>query len=130
MPRSIALGGFVLWLVIVLLYGTAALALYVFQDALRRKETDFAAVPEPRWLYVIPQGVFFIAFVLEQFPPIGAIIAAGVVLATPLALIEQIAYLLRIVFPTQARREARLAAEQQALLGDAEAKQRRERPEQ
>ena len=86
---------------------------YVAVDALRRRRTDYAGVIEGRWVYAVPQGVFFIVFILWQIPwiPANAPWIGNLLLAIPLVLAEQMAYLLRVVYPTSKRLEKRLDAE-------------------
>lgn len=103
---------------IVLLVAIWAVSLFVFSDSIRRKRTDYAGVREGRWFYALPQGFFFVVFLAGQFPslltafPWWGYVQIALV---PLALVQQIAYLLRVVFPTSRRLEARLLAEEDEL---------------
>lgn len=89
---------------------------YVAIDALRRLRTDYAGVAEGRWFYAIPQAVFFVLFFLWQIPWVETNLPwiGWMVLAVPIVLAQQMAYLLRVVFPTAKRLEKRLEAESAA----------------
>jgi len=95
----------------VLIWATSA---YVGVDSLRRRPSDYAGVPEGRWFYAVPQFFFFfvaffawqVPFVQQEVPWIG-----NLLIVTPFVLAQQMAYLLRVVFPTRNRLELRLAAE-------------------
>jgi hypothetical protein len=100
-----------------------AVSAYVGLDSLRRRVTDFAGVPEGRWFYVVPQIVFFFAFFAWQVPFVQSNVPwiGNLLLATPFVLAQQMAYMLRVVFPTRGRLELRLEAERAAgLRGDEE----------
>jgi hypothetical protein len=86
---------------------------FVAIDALRRRRTDYAGVFEGRWFYALPQAVFFIVFVAWQVPWVPANVpwVGDLLIAIPLILAQQMAYLLRVVFPTSKRLEKRLDAE-------------------
>lgn len=90
--------------------GSAAVAV----DSLRRRRSDYAGVGEGRWFYAVPQILFFIAFLAWQIPFVQTALpwVGWFVLGLPVALAQQMAYLLRVVFPTAKRLEKRLAAEQ------------------
>jgi len=89
---------------------------YVAIDAIRRLRTDYAGVIEGRWFYAVPQIAFFIAFFAWQIPWVETNLPwiGWMVLAVPLALAQQMGYLLRVVFPTAHRLEKRLEAERAA----------------
>ncbi len=91
-----SLGGPVFWFAFVTLWVTGVVALWVTVDAARRRGGgSFARLAEPWWFYAVPQGAYFVLFVLAQFG-----IGAGVtVLAAPLVLAQQVMYLLRVAFP-------------------------------
>jgi hypothetical protein len=97
-----------------------AMSAYVTIDSLRRRRTDYAGVGEGRWFYAVPQVIFFIAFFLWQIPFVQQRVPwiGTLLIAIPLILAQQIAYLLRVVFPTAKRLEKRLAAENAAGLHD------------
>jgi len=90
-----------------------AASAYVAFDALQRRGTDFAGVPEGRWFYALPQCVFFTVFVAWQIPWIQTNTPwiGNLLIIIPLILAQQMAYLLRVVFPTRNRLEKRLDAE-------------------
>jgi hypothetical protein len=92
---------------------------FVAVDALRRRRTDYAGVLEGRWFYTLPQAVFFAAFIGWRIPWVQdhAAWIGNLLLAIPFVLAQQMAYLLRVVYPTSKRLEKRLDAEC-ALLRD------------
>jgi TRAP-type C4-dicarboxylate transport system permease small subunit len=113
--KLVGTGLLVLIALAVLIWAASA---YVSIDSLRRRRTDYAGVPEGRWFYAVPQVLFFfvffawqVPFVQQKVPWIGTL-----VLAVPLVLAQQMAYLLRVVFPTAKRLEKRLEAEREAGL--------------
>jgi hypothetical protein len=95
---------------------------FVVIDALRRRRTDYAGVFEGRWFYALPQALFFIVFVAWQVPWVPANLpwVGDLLIAIPLILAQQMAYLLRVVFPTSKRLEKRLDAECELLKGSDE----------
>lgn len=97
-----------------------AVSAYVFIDSLRRRATDYAGVPEGRWFYAVPQITFFIAFFAWQVPSVQSTLPwiGNLLLATPFVLAQQMAYLLRVVFPTRRCLELRLEAEHAAGIRD------------
>jgi hypothetical protein len=99
MHGGTTLGGPVwLFLVTVLLLAVGG-AVFVVVDSLRpRRAPRFDNVWESNWFYMIPQAVYLGLVATAQLAPIGPI-AVAVTLATPLALVQQFAYLLRIVYP-------------------------------
>jgi hypothetical protein len=92
---------------------------FVAVDAVRRRRTDYAGVLEGRWFYTLPQTVFFATFIAWQIPWVQdhAAWIGNLLLAIPFVLAQQMAYLLRVVYPTSKRLEKRLDAEC-ALLHD------------
>jgi hypothetical protein len=100
-----------------------AFAAFVTFDSFRRRATDYAGVAEGRWFYTVPQGLFFIVFIAWQVPWIQANAAwiGNLLIAIPFILAQQMAYLLRVVYPTSKRLEKRLDAEcaQRAAGADA-----------
>ena len=103
---------------LVLLFAVWGLSLYVVVDSLRRGPIDYTGVREGRWFYAVPQGLYFLVFGLDQIPAVSkAIPALGIVYVVALipVMAHQVAYLLRVVFPTRARIEARIEAKDRAL---------------
>ena len=103
---------------IVVLFAIGFLSFYVLTDSLRRRAHDYAGVREGRWFYAVPQGVYFAAFVLAQLPLVAeAVPWVGYiqVVGAPMVLSQQVAYLLRVVFPTRERLNARAQAKEAAL---------------
>ncbi len=114
MHGDTVMGGPLFWLLEVIQLLAFGLSLYVLVDSLRRPAAHFAGLPESRWTYAATQGVFLAAFALDQIPAVSAIapwLGYISVLGAPFALAVQVAYLLRLVFPTQERLESRRAAE-------------------
>lgn len=78
---------------------TAGLAAYVAIDSLRRGPGAFSRLPEPQWLYTVPQLAYAALFALAFVPAVTKVVGLPLVLTTPIAFAEQVAYLLRVVFP-------------------------------
>jgi hypothetical protein len=97
------LGGPVYWGLLVVFYGVGLASLALLLDSLRaRRATAFAAGRLGAWVWRVPQAVFFVLFVLTNLPyelGVGALFFA----ALPFALGQQIAYLLRVVYPSPER---------------------------
>jgi hypothetical protein len=93
-------GGPVGWYFLFVYAAAVLLAVYVVADSLRpKRRARLAELPEPWWVYPGLQGVF-LAFVLFGWvPPLPSWVAVIPVALTPFALAEQVAYLLRVVFP-------------------------------
>lgn len=110
MHNASELAGPVYVFVIVLMYGTGLLALWVFVDSLRAKRAAaFAARPWTRSLWTIPQAFYLLLFTIETLPVIGgnSLLATLLVILTIPALVHQVVYLLRVAYPTPARLEQR-----------------------
>jgi hypothetical protein len=76
------------------------LGVFVVVDSLRPKRAArLAALPEPRWIYLGFQAVFLVFALFGWVPPLPRWVAVIPVAMTPFALAEQVAYLLRVVFP-------------------------------
>lgn len=121
MPFQVGLGGPGLIVLAVLGVVIWAGSAYVAIDSLRRFRTDYAGVAEGRWFYAVPQIVFFAGFFARQFLLVQAAapwIATATLVALPFILAQQMAYLLRVVFPTAKRLEKRLEAENAAGMHD------------
>jgi hypothetical protein len=118
MGYKIALLGPGMYVLVALFLADAVAATYLVLNALRRPASDYAGVPEGRWSYVVPQALYVVLYVVAQAPVLGKLFPwAGVyALAAPLIIAQQLAYLLRVVFPTHGRLEARLEAAGAALL--------------
>jgi len=100
------LAGPVYVFVVALMYGTGLLSLYVLIDSLRPGRAGaFARAPRMRWLWTVPQALYFVLFVIENLPWVGgnATLATLLVILTIPALIHQFAYLLRVVYPHPSR---------------------------
>lgn len=97
------LGGPVFWLMTALLFATAMLGAFVVLDVARRTFVPGPRSAEPfRWWYLVPQGLYMALLLLGQSGAISGAVVIAVVLTTPLALAQGVAYLLRVVFPKPA----------------------------
>jgi len=97
------LGGPVFWIATGLLLVAGALAAFIVFDSLRRAFFPGARPAEPlRLFYVVPQALYLFVVVLGQVRAIPVLVTGIFVLLTPLALVQGIAYLLRVVFPKPA----------------------------
>jgi len=116
-PAPIDLNTPVLLGLLVLTLAILVFSAFVAVDSLRRRMSDFAGVIEGRWFYAVPQTLFFFLFIGSRLAPVVRIAPwlAYAIFAVPLILIQQMAYLLRVVFPTRKRLELRLDAECAAL---------------
>jgi len=115
---KIALAGPGLYALVVVLLADAIAAVFLVVNALRRPDSDYAGVPEGRWSYVVPQALYVAIYTIAQLPFLTALVpwAGGYALVAPLLIVQQLAYLLRVVFPTHGRLKARLDAAGAALL--------------
>ena len=97
------LGGPVGWFVVILLVAAAAGSLYVVVDSLRpARRQRLEALPEPWWLYLALEGLYFVALAVAQTGLLPPIVAGLAAITTPVALGLLAAYLLRVVFPKPA----------------------------
>ena len=93
-------------------------SLAIVIDALRRKAWDFTGVGEGRWPYIAVAGAYALVFLAVQVPAISQAapwLGTVQVLGTPVLAVTGVAYLLRVVFPTPARLEARSRARDAGL---------------
>ena len=94
------LGGPIFWFMIALLFIAGMFAAFVVLDSLRRAFFAHTATPDARWwAYLAPQGLYLLLLLVVQTPLLPPIASAVLVFLTPLALIQSVAYLLRVVFP-------------------------------
>ena len=94
------LNGPIYLLMIGLLFLAGMLAAFVILHSLRRAFFVHTSKPDARWwAYLAPQGLFLLLLLVVQGPWLPLIASAVVVFITPFALIQSIAYLLRVVFP-------------------------------
>lgn len=121
MGVSIGLIGPGMMVIVALTLADAAAAVYLVHNAWVRPDSDFAGVPEGRWSYIAPQALYAIIYVIAQIPFLARAMpwAHGYALAVPFVLAQQVAYLLRVVYPTHGRLEARLQAQCAALAASA-----------
>jgi hypothetical protein len=102
MPAQV-LGGPVWWYFFGMYVLTIVLALFVLVDSLTpRRKARLAEIREPGWLYSVATAVYLACVVAVWIPGMPRILSVvPVVLAIP-ALVLEIAYLLRVVFPKPA----------------------------
>lgn len=112
MGYKIALAGPGMYVLVAFLLADAVAAVLLVLNALRRPASDYAGVPEGKWSYVVPQALYVALYAVAQLPFLAAVLPwAGVyAFVAPLVIVQQVAYLLRVVFPTHGRLEARLEA--------------------
>jgi hypothetical protein len=97
-------GGPVGWYFLLLYAAAVLLAVFVIADSLRpARRPRLAELPEPAWVYGGLQAVFLAFALFGWVPPLPRWIAVIPVALMPFALAEQIAYLLRVVFPKPRR---------------------------
>jgi len=94
------LGGPVYWFMVTLLVLAGMLSAFVVLHAvLVARRGRLADAPLPLALYAVPQAGYLALLFIVQGPWLPPIATAILVLITPLALIQQVVYLLRVVFP-------------------------------
>lgn len=107
------LGGPFYWFMVTLLLLGGMLSAFVVLDSVRRRMRDRDARSTISWwVYVVPQTAYFVLLMLVQTPLLPPVASAVLMLLTPLALIQQFAYLLRVVFPKPAAVDVATAAEE------------------
>ncbi len=116
MGFAVGIGGPLFWILVSVLFLAGMLAAFVVIDVVR---SSWFGGPRPtqrvRWWYLAPQAAYLVLIVFGQFNAIPIALTGIVVLCTPLALAQQAAYLLRIVYPKQAVAEP---DEEPQLLAD------------
>ncbi len=102
------LGGPVYWFMVTLLVLAGMLSAFVvLHSVLVARRGRLSDAPLSVALYAVPQAVYLALLFIVQGPWLPLIAAAILVFITPLALIQQVVYLLRVVFPKPgARTEA------------------------
>ncbi len=94
------LGGPIYWFMVILLLLAGMLAAFVVLHAsLVARRGRLAEKPVSVWIWAGPQAAYLVLLFLVQTPLLPLIASAVLVFLTPLALIQSIAYLLRVVFP-------------------------------
>ncbi len=103
------LGGPLYVAFVVYVFAVAFGAVWVMFDATRPKRASaFASRPWTRWAWFAPQALYFVVFVIESLPwTANAFLGLVLVGMSPLVLVTQIIYLLRIAYPTAERLAAR-----------------------
>jgi hypothetical protein len=106
-----------MYLLVLLVLLDALAAAFLVLDAMRRPATDYAGVVEGRWAYIVPQALYAALYAVAQVPSLSSLMpwANSYPLLTVPIVAQQLAYLLRVVFPTHGRLEARLEARFRAL---------------
>ena len=100
MPGGVLIGGPLFWFLVGVLFLAGMLAAYVAIDVTRRAWFPGTRLAErARWWYLVPQAAYLVLMLLGQFNAIPMAVTGIVVLCTPLALGQQVVYLLRVVFP-------------------------------
>ncbi len=99
MHGDLTLNGPLYYALVLFAYASWGMSLYVAVDAARRHAVGFASIPESRWLYIVTQGAYFVGFGVTNLLPAVAWLNQAVAYALPVALVMQVAYLLRVVFP-------------------------------
>ena len=93
-------GGPVGWYFLFVYVAAVLLAAYVAVDSLRSSRRErMTELPEPWWIYSGFQALFLVFALFGWVPPLPRWVAVIPVAMTPFALAEQVAYLLRVVFP-------------------------------
>ena len=110
-----------MYVLVALVFVDALAAAYMVLDAWRRPPIDYAGMPEGRWAYIVPLVVYVALYVIAQIPALTSLMpwANIYALLTLFVVALQTAYLLRVVFPTHGRLEARLDARFAALAAAA-----------
>lgn len=94
------LGGPIYWFMVTLLFLAGMMAAFVILDSLRRAFFAHTALRTWRWwTYVVVQAAYLALLLVVQTSLLPPIASAVMVLLTPFALVQSIAYLLRVVFP-------------------------------
>ena len=100
MPGRVFIDGPLFWTLVGVLFLAGMLAVYVAIDVMRRSWFRGVRAPERvRWWYLVPQAAYLALMLLGQLNAIPMAVTGIVVLCTPLALGQQVVYLLRVVFP-------------------------------
>jgi hypothetical protein len=95
----IVLAGPLWWLAIAFFAVAWLLAAFVVFDSLRAARAErLAAVPESRFIYLVPSAAFMVLALVAQFAGIPLLGVASVATA-PFVIALAMAYLLRVVFP-------------------------------
>jgi hypothetical protein len=119
MPGRVLIGGPLFWTLVGVLFLAGMLAAYVAFDAVRRAWFPGTRAPERvRWWFLVPQAAYLVLVLLGQFNAIPMAVTGIVVLCTPLALGQQVVYLLRVVFPKPSAVEIGSPAEGEVVPGD------------
>ena len=109
MHGDIGYGGPGYIVVIAYVVGIALLAAWVMFDATRPKRASaFAVRPWTRWAWFAPQALFIVTVVVQALPwTVNTFLSLALLLMSPFVLVSQVAYLLRVAYPTPERLAAR-----------------------
>lgn len=104
MHGEIGLGGPLFWVLTAFMYGVGAFALFAALDPHRPRRAAALGGAVGKWLWSAPQAVYLLLFAWANVFGFDSTTGVTVfVLATPAAFAAQIAYLLRVVYPSPAR---------------------------
>lgn len=101
MPASTSGFGFGMWFLAILGFVLLAGAVAIVVDSIRRPRTAFGLTG--RWPWIVVQSAFFGVTLFGMFVTPGQTLSAAMGVLTLVALVQQIAYLLRVVFPSPKR---------------------------
>ena len=115
MHEGLTLNRWFVWLLYGLFVGVLLAAIALVVSALRRPRTDFGALGRAPWLIVQGGLLLCSAFALlagafDLRFDLGPTQLAAVGLYLVVAVVQQIAYLLRVVYPSPNRRRAGISA--------------------
>ncbi|MDP2183663.1 MAG: hypothetical protein Q8K99_14000 [Actinomycetota bacterium] len=104
MPASTDGFGLGMWLLAILGFVLLAGAVAIVIDSIRRPRSAFGLTG--RWPWIVVQAAFFGVTLYGMFVTPAQSLSAAMGLLTLVALVQQIAYLLRVVFPSPRRTRA------------------------
>jgi hypothetical protein len=109
---DIGLGGWFVWATYALSAAILLAAIAVLVSALRRPASDFGPLGRGPWLigqggFIVLSVVGFAAGLLGLSGSLGPVFLTGLRLLVPVVVGQQVAYLLRVVYPSPQRRAAR-----------------------
>lgn len=101
MHGDLKLDGWLIYVVTAFMWITLAAALAIVIDVVRRPSTDFGRWGKIPWLFV--QFVYLAMGIIASITDMGATFNATLGVLFFVALIQQVSYLLRVVFPAPTR---------------------------
>ncbi|MDZ4063105.1 MAG: hypothetical protein U1E22_00380 [Coriobacteriia bacterium] len=102
MPANTDGFGLGMWFLAILGFVLMAGAVVIVVDAIRRPRTAFGLTG--RWPWIVVQAAFFGTTLYGMFVTPGQTLSAAMGVLTLIALVQQIAYMLRVVFPSPRRK--------------------------